>query len=257
MQSITDDGLVLRTFPYAETDGIVVILSRSHGKIRGMAHGLKRLRSRFHGILSPFNLVEFSWRGSGPDRLGRYLDAALVRGINTSELHVGAYYFLSYITEIMLDMELDPETSGKCLRLIEALERVLPDPTTLPTLVPYFQFWILRLEGQMPDPDHCAGCGTLFEEASPTRGFDPSETTFFCESCSSGNRELKVPGSDLWLMLKGFRSLPPDRIPPHVLLPDLYSSVITGLDTQISNMKGKSTNSYRLLCPILLTDTQC
>src|SRR4029079_10951401 len=41
------EALVLRTYNLAEADKIVVCLSRSHGLIRGVAKGCRKLKNRF------------------------------------------------------------------------------------------------------------------------------------------------------------------------------------------------------------------
>ena len=49
-----DEGVVLRTIKLGEADRIVTILTRDHGKIRAVAKGVRRVKSRFGGRLEPF-----------------------------------------------------------------------------------------------------------------------------------------------------------------------------------------------------------
>ena len=49
-----DEGVVLRTIKLGEADRIVTILTRNHGKIRAVAKGVRRVKSRFGGRLEPF-----------------------------------------------------------------------------------------------------------------------------------------------------------------------------------------------------------
>lgn len=42
-----DEAVVLRTFPLGEADRIVVLLTKRHGKVRAVAKGVRRLKSRF------------------------------------------------------------------------------------------------------------------------------------------------------------------------------------------------------------------
>lgn len=49
-----DEGLVLRTVKLGEADRIVTILTRGHGKIRAVAKGVRRTKSRFGARLEPF-----------------------------------------------------------------------------------------------------------------------------------------------------------------------------------------------------------
>lgn len=53
-----DEGVVLRTAKLGEADRIVTLLTRSHGKIRAVAKGVRRVKSRFGGRLEPFMRVD-------------------------------------------------------------------------------------------------------------------------------------------------------------------------------------------------------
>ena len=42
-----DEGVVLRTAKLGEADRIITLLTREHGKIRAVAKGVRRTKSRF------------------------------------------------------------------------------------------------------------------------------------------------------------------------------------------------------------------
>src|SRR5688500_16773151 len=51
------ESLVLKSYNLAESDKIVVLLTREHGVIRGVAKGAKRLKSKFGSALEPFSVI--------------------------------------------------------------------------------------------------------------------------------------------------------------------------------------------------------
>ena len=53
-----DEAVVLRTAKLGEADRIITMLTRSHGKIRAVAKGVRKVRSRFGGRLEPFMRVD-------------------------------------------------------------------------------------------------------------------------------------------------------------------------------------------------------
>ncbi|MCU1438908.1 MAG: recO [Naasia sp.] len=53
-----DEAVVLRTHKLGEADRIVTMLSRSHGKIRAVAKGVRRTTSKFGARLEPFMVVD-------------------------------------------------------------------------------------------------------------------------------------------------------------------------------------------------------
>jgi DNA repair protein RecO (recombination protein O) len=54
MPVYNDEGIVLRTYSLGEADRIITILTREHGKIRAVAKGVRREKSRFGARLEPF-----------------------------------------------------------------------------------------------------------------------------------------------------------------------------------------------------------
>lgn len=53
-----DEAVVLRTHKLGEADRIVTMLSRSHGKIRAVAKGVRRTGSKFGARLEPFMVAD-------------------------------------------------------------------------------------------------------------------------------------------------------------------------------------------------------
>ncbi|MEE1296298.1 MAG: DNA repair protein RecO [Bifidobacterium sp.] len=53
-----DEGVVLRTAKLGEADNIVTLFTRDHGKVRAVARGVRRTKSRFGGRLEPFMRVD-------------------------------------------------------------------------------------------------------------------------------------------------------------------------------------------------------
>src|SRR5213596_2851987 len=61
MRLVNTDAIVLRTYNLAESDRIVVCLTRSSGLVRGVAKGARRMKSRFGAALEPFTLVRLAF----------------------------------------------------------------------------------------------------------------------------------------------------------------------------------------------------
>ena len=53
-----DEAVVLRAFPLGEADRILVLLTKRHGKVRAVAKGVRRIKSRFGGRLEPLMRVD-------------------------------------------------------------------------------------------------------------------------------------------------------------------------------------------------------
>ena len=58
MQLYRDDGIVLRTQKLGEADRIITLLTRHNGRVRAVAKGVRRTKSRFGACLEPFTHVD-------------------------------------------------------------------------------------------------------------------------------------------------------------------------------------------------------
>lgn len=58
MRSYQVEAVVLRTHKLGEADRIITLLTREHGKIRAVAKGVRRTRSKFGARLEPFSRAQ-------------------------------------------------------------------------------------------------------------------------------------------------------------------------------------------------------
>jgi DNA repair protein RecO (recombination protein O) len=54
----SEQGIVLRSYPFGEADRVVVLLSPNRGKMRTVAKGVRKTKSRFGGRLEPFTHID-------------------------------------------------------------------------------------------------------------------------------------------------------------------------------------------------------
>ena len=61
-----DEAVVLRVQKLGEADRIITLLTRQHGRVRAVAKGVRRTRSRFGASVEPFSHVDLQlWEGKG------------------------------------------------------------------------------------------------------------------------------------------------------------------------------------------------
>jgi DNA repair protein RecO (recombination protein O) len=58
VQGYRDDGVVLRTQKLGEADRVITLLTRQNGRVRAVAKGVRRTKSRFGARLEPFTHVD-------------------------------------------------------------------------------------------------------------------------------------------------------------------------------------------------------
>ena len=180
MSLYRDVAVVLRTHKLGEADRIVVLLTAEHGKVRAVAKGVRKTKSRFGGRLEPLNHVQLLlYRG-------RELD--IVSQAETVESCGALLDDLDRLTQGLALLEVvdrltpDREPVPQLYRmLVGALRMLTTNPT--PLVVPAFFWKVLAAEGLRPELDRCLRCGAV----EPLVAFDLDEGGVLCRSCRSGS----------------------------------------------------------------------
>ena len=161
MSLYRDDGVVLRTQKLGEADRIVTVLTRKNGRVRAVAKGVRKTKSRFGARVEPFSHVDLMLY------TGRTLDvitqAESVRSYG--DQLVGDYG--RYTTGVaMLETAerfttVEKEPALRQFLLLVGGLRTLVDGEHEPRLV--LDAYLLRslaVAGYAPALDECAICGT-------------------------------------------------------------------------------------------------
>jgi len=182
-----DDGIVLRTQKLGEADRIVTVLARKSGRIRAVAKGVRRTKSRFGARLEPFTHVDLLLY------TGRTLDvitqAETVRGYGDSL--AGDYPRYTTGTAMLETAErftpVEKEPALRQFLLLVGGLRTLVAGEHEPRLV--LDAYLLRslaVAGYAPALDECAICGTRAPsdgQASGLRTFGVAAGGLVCRSC--------------------------------------------------------------------------
>ena len=171
MQLYRDDGIVLRTQKLGEADRIITILGRTSGRIRAVAKGVRRTKSRFGARLEPFTHVDLMLH------TGRSLDiitqAEVVRPYG--EPLAGDYPRYTAGVAMLETAErftpVEKEPALRQLLLLIGGLRALGDAEHAPGLVlDAFLLRSLAVAGYAPALQECARCGAPGTWAPGTGG---------------------------------------------------------------------------------------
>ncbi|MDR2974696.1 MAG: DNA repair protein RecO [Propionibacteriaceae bacterium] len=184
MATYNDEGVVLRTHRLGEADRIITVLTRHHGKLRGVAKGVRRTSSKFGARLEPFAQVELQITEA------RSLDiftSVVSRHLFGKDFI--ADYTLYTAAEAMVEVaeKLIPEEGVPALRhyllLVGALKALAEGTTDGPRpAAMVLDSYILRAAswaGYAPQLDACAICGT----PGPHSFFHPASGGMVCLRC--------------------------------------------------------------------------
>jgi DNA repair protein RecO (recombination protein O) len=158
------EGIVLRQYTLSEADRIVVLLTRSSGILRAVAPGAKRMKSRMGAALEPLNHVQLQYSQKEGRDLARVWHCETLYsylGKNPTLQHVYGYtYFAELTQELVQEQSPNPLVFRLFLASLGAGQAV----GVTEALVRYFEFWMLKLSGLLPDYGSCSSCGKCVKE---------------------------------------------------------------------------------------------
>ncbi len=184
MAVLTSEAVVLRTWPIHEADLIVSFFTRDHGRIKGVAKAALKSRKRFGGALEPMTLAR-AWFAERPRQdLVRLDQLEIIRSPLSGPVDQVRMTVLSFFAEL-LDQALpehDPQEAVFRL-LVSVLEQTTVEQPWLP--LTYFQLWMTRLMGLLPDIAHCTACGETLKAGETS--FNAFQDGLYCVVHRSSN----------------------------------------------------------------------
>lgn len=187
-----DTALVLRVSKLGEADRIVTLLTRRGGRVRAVAKGVRRTRSRFGGRLEPFSHVDVQLYA------GRNLDIVTqAETLDTFGPAIAADYGRYTAATVIVETaeRLTAEEREPSLRLylllVSAL-RALAETGREPSLVlDAFLLRAMALSGWAPALTDCARCAA----PGPHAAFHVPSGGLLCVSCRSAGFARPAPGT--------------------------------------------------------------
>jgi len=152
-----DQGIVLRGYPFGEADRVVVILSPNRGKLRTVAKGVRKTKSRFGGRLEPFTHVDLIlYEGRNLDTITQ---VSVIEAFPRLRSDLDRVLAASTMVEAIDAVVQENESSLRAFLLLQRGLRVLEAGDLHPDLVTAFLLGVAEVVGIAPAFDHCAGCG--------------------------------------------------------------------------------------------------
>ena len=153
------EALILRTYPFHEADLLVTLFTRAEGKIRAVAKSAKKSRRRFGGALEPLTHVVAHWQDREKQELARLDSCDIIASPLALEVNYPRAVALSYVAEVLDQLLPDREPGDDVFRLsLSVIRQLKPDSIWMP--LTYFDLWIVRLIGLLPDLHQCVVCGS-------------------------------------------------------------------------------------------------
>jgi DNA repair protein RecO (recombination protein O) len=178
-----DEGIVLKTIKLGEADRIVTIFTRDNGKVRAVAKGIRKTKSRFGARLEPFTHAHLMiYKGRNLDTI---TGVDIVTSFDQVRTDYRALTAASAMAEVVEKITPEREKAFSTYELLlgglEALAAGKVD-----TLVPAFLVKLLSISGYHPQLRVCAGCG---HDDRALGAFSPHFGGAVCDDCWREDRD--------------------------------------------------------------------
>jgi DNA repair protein RecO (recombination protein O) len=152
------EAIVVRTYPLREADLLVTLFTREEGKLRGVARSAKKSKRRFGGALEPLTLVRAFYDVRERQELVRLDACEVIASPMAFEVSYPRVVALGHIAELLDELLPDHEANDDIFRLTLSVLHVLTGAEVwMP--VTYFELWLTRLVGFLPELTECVVCG--------------------------------------------------------------------------------------------------
>jgi DNA repair protein RecO (recombination protein O) len=177
-----DTGVVLRTYKLRESDRIVVIHTLDNGKVRAVAKGVRKTKSRFGARLEPMSHVRLLlYRGRELDIVSQAESveplSPMLSSLDRASQGIAAI-------EAVDQLSLEREPNPRLYRMLVGVLRTIAERPS-PVNVSAFYWKLLAAEGLRPQLDACVRCAGVEPEVQLV-AFDLAEGGVLCRSCRSG-----------------------------------------------------------------------
>ena len=179
------EAIVLRSYPLAEADRLVSFLSRSMGRIRGVAAGARRPKSRFGSTLERLSHVRIWYYERETRELVRINQCEIIESFLDAFGDYASSVALALFSEVTETVLPDREAADANFRLLLLVAQAVKRTRKPEIPLAYFALWTVKLGGWQPALDVCGRCLRALRSDEP-RYFSRSMQAIVCEKCRQG-----------------------------------------------------------------------
>jgi len=237
------EAIVLRHYSLSDSDRILVFITREFGKVRAVAKGVKKPRSRISGSLEPLNHIRLEfWNREGKD-LNQVREAELIHSYLGKKPDLGQISGFSYFAELANELVQENQPNQHFFRLLLASLSAGEKSGVNEALLRYFEVWCLKLSGLLPDYAYCSNCSKCVKDDIFFAWIEAGQAR--CPDCSKGQGLLMGP--DASSALAEMMKLSPEHFMMRPLDKDAAEQLERLTQRLLSLHLEKYLKSYRIL----------
>lgn len=175
------NAIVLRSIKLSETDKLITFMTEQFGKVKCVARGARKIKSRFSGSLEPMSYVYLIYFGKENQQLFSLNNADIIESFYLLREDFQRLYTGIYLNELVDAMTAEVQEDRQVFQLLLDSLNALQNQGNLETLCRMFEIRILSVSGHRPELLHCVVCNT--ESINGWVGFSYARRGIVCGRC--------------------------------------------------------------------------
>ena len=182
------EGVVLQSSPFQESGLLVTIFTLEHGKIRAVAPGARRSRSKMVGHLEPLTKTELILTRSRSGNMDTITQAQAKNAFRMLKSNLDAISHGLYVGELVKEFGSEANPNKPLYNLMIDTLSLLSENYPAHLILRYFELHLLRTSGFMPELFKCVECR---EQLLPGKHFFcPIAGGTLCQYCRPRNVQI-------------------------------------------------------------------
>ncbi len=217
------EGIVLKSFPYADTDLIVTIFTFDNGIIKVFAKSPLKIKSRFGSALEPFSYNRISFWGKEDSDLPRLTQADIIYPFQKLRDGIECFLKVTEIFETTISLLPEREVNKELFYLLLNTMKTLENEYIISRRCLFYKIKLLSISGFAPQFQDCEVCNSRAENPYIHNG------SIICKTCTSGESEglyISRGAISLYEKIRQWRWNKLDRIFPSQNLIDELDNMI-------------------------------
>ena len=141
----------------------MTLFTRAEGKVKGIARAAKKSKRRFGGALEPLTWVRVYYDDREGQELARLDSCDILESPLSATVDYPRVVALEHIAEALDELLPDREANDALFRLaVSVLHQLRSGSISMP--LTYFQLWLVRLVGFLPELSQCGSCGQALND---------------------------------------------------------------------------------------------
>jgi DNA repair protein RecO (recombination protein O) len=188
------EAIVLQRYPLGEADRLVSFLSRSMGRVRGVAAGSRKTKSRFGSTLEKLSYVRIWFFERESRDLVRISQCEMIESFLDIFRDYPSSVAVTLFTEIVEAVLPEREVSDANFRLLLLAAQTVKSTGKAEVPLAYFTLWTVKLGGWLPALDRCVFCGSAFTDDAGAY-LAPSASAAACGKCRKPGMRTLSPAA--------------------------------------------------------------